>query len=182
MLDISREQIEAIRKDQILGPKIQSGLSEPGLADKPTAQLGDSDWAALYDASFDTLTNEAPVVESFDAEQSKGIHDVVIRGVPGAYFVTAAEFDNGGVFSTTDYFRQSGFERRLDVTHGVPGRLIELRFIDLGHITPNLSEDGMNAACDGEHILLSGRPDLADIEARKDRTRDAFERVRCGQQ
>lgn len=113
MLDISRKQIEAVREDPTLCPEARARLSEPSLADKPSANLCDGDWADLHDACLDTLVNDAPIVESFNAEQSKGIYEVVIRGVPGAYFVTAPEFESEGIFSTIEDARGSA-----DAFHG----------------------------------------------------------------
>ena len=53
----------------------------------------------LHDACVDTLKNEAPAIEEFNAEQDIGLYLVVIRGVAGAYFVEAADHDDSGVFS-----------------------------------------------------------------------------------
>jgi hypothetical protein len=54
----------------------------------------------LHDIAYDTLRNEAPVVEQFEAEQDKGAYYVTLRGIRGAYFVEAPESDDEGVFST----------------------------------------------------------------------------------
>ena len=61
----------------------------------------------LHDAAYDALSNEAPVVESFTAEQDKGAYHVCIRGVPGAYFVEAMEYDDDGVFDDVDSARDA---------------------------------------------------------------------------
>lgn len=105
MLTISRNQIDAIRSDPLLGPAVASGLSDPRLLLKPAAFLSPEDWDDLNDACIDALMNDAPVVETFDAEQSKGVYTVSIFGVPGAYYVTAPEFDYSGVFSTVENAR-----------------------------------------------------------------------------
>jgi hypothetical protein len=54
----------------------------------------------LHDACYDSLIDDAAVAKEFAAEQSKGAYDIVVRGVPGAYFVTAPEYDDEGVFDT----------------------------------------------------------------------------------
>jgi hypothetical protein len=74
-MKLSEKQIEAIR---------QLGLLK---ADQKKLTGGE-----LHDAAYDALTNEAPVVESFTAEQDKGAYHVCIRGIPGAYFVQATEY------------------------------------------------------------------------------------------
>jgi hypothetical protein len=53
-----------------------------------------------YDYAVDFLTNEAPVVSEYEAEQDKGVYNVTIRGFPGAYFVQANEYDDSEVFPT----------------------------------------------------------------------------------
>jgi hypothetical protein len=65
----------------------------------------------LYDAAFDALLNDAPEVESFTAEQDKGAYHVVIRGVPGAYFVSALEYDHDGFFDDLDEAERAVYRR-----------------------------------------------------------------------
>ena len=55
-----------------------------------------------HDLALDALSNDAPVFSSKEAEQDKGAYSVVIRGVPGAYFVQANEYDDAGVFDSLD--------------------------------------------------------------------------------
>lgn len=113
MLEISRAQIEAVRKDAFLGPKTQTMLVSPEITSKASEDLSEEEWDDLNDACLNVLTNDAPVVESFDAEQSKGVYTVSICGIPGAYFLTAPEFDDAGVFSE---LRQARDE--ADYQHG----------------------------------------------------------------
>ena len=87
-MQLSEKQIEAIK---------QSGL----LKARQKKLAGDE----LYDAAYDALSNEAPSVESFTAEQSKGAYSIHVRGVPGAYFVDAMEYDHVGVFDDIDSAR-----------------------------------------------------------------------------
>ncbi len=51
-----------------------------------------------YDVIIDFLNNEAPVVKEFEAEQDKGAYSVQIRGLGGAYFVCAPEYEDSEVF------------------------------------------------------------------------------------
>ena len=83
-MTLTEAQIEAI---------IKTGLCD-------ASGLTDTD--DLRDAAYDALVNEAPEVKAWDAEQDKGVYSVVVRGVPGAYFVQAMEYDDDGVYSTLD--------------------------------------------------------------------------------
>lgn len=58
--------------------------------------------SGAYDDVLDFLRNEAPEVDVSEAEQGKGVYHVTIRGFPGAYFVTALEYDDSEVFPTRD--------------------------------------------------------------------------------
>jgi hypothetical protein len=82
-MKISPEQINAI---------VTAGLVENN-------RYSDAD--GLHDAAFDALVNEAPVVAQWKAKQSDeyGGYFVVVRGVPGAYFVQALDHDDIGIFS-----------------------------------------------------------------------------------
>lgn len=83
-MTLMEAQIEAIIKARLFDP---SGLTDAN---------------DLHDAAYDALVNEAPEVKAWDAEQDKGVYSVVVRGVPGAYFVQAMEYDDDGVYSTLD--------------------------------------------------------------------------------
>ena len=105
MTIITKEQIISVRSDPTTAPEVTSRLEDPGIAQKPLHALSDQDWADLHDACLETLINEAPIVESFDAEQDKGVYSVDIRGIDGAYFVQAIEFDDLGIFSSLEEAR-----------------------------------------------------------------------------
>jgi hypothetical protein len=105
MLEFTREQIDAVRKDPLLARDVESRLAAPSIVNKPASDLSDNEWDILNDACYEALTSEAPVIETFDAEQSKGTYSVTIRGVPGAYFYSAIEFEDVGLFSTLEEAR-----------------------------------------------------------------------------
>jgi hypothetical protein len=102
MLEMTLVQIEVVRADPLFSAEVVSRLPDPSVARKPAVSLSEHDWNDLHDACLEILTNEAPLVESFDAEQSKGVYSVTIRGIPGAYFVSAIEYDDSGIFSTLE--------------------------------------------------------------------------------
>lgn len=106
MIDLSRKQIDAVRSDPVLGPGVATAIGDPSLLAKPTDSLTDSEWDRLDDACSDTLFNDAPLVESFEAAQSNGPYPVSILGVPGSYFVTANEYAPAGAFSTLEEARE----------------------------------------------------------------------------
>jgi hypothetical protein len=67
MLEISKEQINAVRNAPLLSEYVKSCLPDPTVAQKPISSLTDEDWANLSNACLEALTNEAPEVESFVA-------------------------------------------------------------------------------------------------------------------
>lgn len=93
-MKLSKSQIQAI---------VQAGLLEV-----PNMISHDE----IYDAAYDALLNEAPEVKSWLAEQDDGIYSIVIRGIPGAYFVEATDHDDDGVYSTLD-----GAIRAVEINH-----------------------------------------------------------------
>lgn len=103
---ITREQIDAIRHHPALVQEVSAGLRDPYLAQKAVQELSDEDWDNLHDACLDALINDAPDVDGFDAVQDKGAYHVCIRGIPGAYFVSALEYDDEGFFSTLEEAQQ----------------------------------------------------------------------------
>ena len=58
------------------------------------------EFQSAYDAIIDILTNNALVVKEFEAEQDKGVYSIEIRGLSGAYFVSAAEYDDSEIFAS----------------------------------------------------------------------------------
>jgi hypothetical protein len=80
------KHVEAVRRSGIMGT-VDENLEE----------------GALIDAAFEALVNEAPEVEEYSAVGAyEEEFPIIIRGVPGAYFVSALEFDNKGPFETLD--------------------------------------------------------------------------------
>jgi hypothetical protein len=69
------------------------------------------EFQSALDAVMDILTNEAPVVKQFEAEQDKGVYSIQIRGFAGAYFVSAAEYGDSEIFASRkhseDYVQQN---------------------------------------------------------------------------
>lgn len=72
-----------------------------GFVRQDLLEMSVEDLAILEDACWDLLSNDAPEVESYWAQFDDSLpYTVRIRGVPGAYVVTATEQDLEGPFST----------------------------------------------------------------------------------
>jgi hypothetical protein len=63
-------------------------------------RLNEKQRELLSDACHDILTNDAPVIESYEVSGSDGPFYVSIRGVPKVYFIQAGESDDLGPFAT----------------------------------------------------------------------------------
>jgi hypothetical protein len=87
---LTNKHVEAVRRSGIMGRDAEN-------------LKGD----ALIDAACDKLFNEAPVIEEYRAVGAyEEEFPILIRGVPGAYFVSALEFDDEGPFDTLDEARR----------------------------------------------------------------------------
>jgi hypothetical protein len=82
MMNLQKNHIEAIMRAGLLNDN----------------NIHDDD--IVYDSAFDAWVNDSPEVRAWNAEQDKGAYSVVIRGVPGAYFIQALEYDDLGPFET----------------------------------------------------------------------------------
>jgi hypothetical protein len=119
-MEINHRQIRAILKSPLRAELIREVGSAFDLSGDPE-RLPDEVLAAIASRAEEVLFNEAPEVESFNAEQSKSAYSVTTYGVEGAYFVRAIEFDALGVFSTLEEARLEA-----DSMHG------EFRLADCG--------------------------------------------------
>lgn len=100
MLKLERKHIDAILSSSDLLAAVSQVLDDPTLVSRLSKDLSDHDYDVLSDACHDALLCEAPAVREHAAEQDKGAYCVTVRGVPGAYFFSAPEYDNEGVFSS----------------------------------------------------------------------------------
>ena len=101
MIEIRLEHLEAVRNSS-LQEELKQCVADTSVLSRPLSKLSDDEYADLHDAVSDVLMNSAPIVEEFEAEQDKGVYSVQIHGVPGAYFVTATEYDSEGLFHSLD--------------------------------------------------------------------------------
>jgi len=99
-MKLTTTQIVAIRNADLLRVHLAEDLQDQYLLNASLETLSSNQFGTLYDAAFGTLLNYSPMVEEFLAEQGKGVYPIHIMGVPGAYYVSAIEFDNEGVFDS----------------------------------------------------------------------------------
>lgn len=100
LFKLTPKHISAIRRSR-LGAELERGATA-AIANRPWSELNKAEQDELYDACLDALFNEAPVKKTFMAEGSFGDFPVRIKGVSGAYFVSASEHDEAGPFDTLD--------------------------------------------------------------------------------
>lgn len=72
-MDISRNQIDALRASDVLASEVGSRLSDPTLLSKPRNDISESEWIDLEDAYLDALRNESHEAERYFADQGMGI-------------------------------------------------------------------------------------------------------------
>jgi hypothetical protein len=100
MLELNRQHIDAIRFSKELSSVVARSLDDPALASRAAEHLSDADYDDLLDACLDALMNDAPTVHGITGEGDYGPFGIIVRGVAGAYFVGALEFDDEGPFTT----------------------------------------------------------------------------------
>lgn len=100
---LTKAQIDSIRRNPELKRELVSMFSlAPRLLRKGIDKMSQDELGELEDAALDAMKSCAPTVHSFSAEGSFGSYPIDIRGVQGAYFYAAPEFDDSGYFSTLD--------------------------------------------------------------------------------
>lgn len=94
-MSLSDKQIAVILGDDHLLGIIRSNLrdiSRTDLLETQLDRLSELDAEILRDEVFQVWREYAPIVKECVAEQDKGPYPVCIRGLEGAYFVTAGEY------------------------------------------------------------------------------------------
>jgi hypothetical protein len=102
MIKLDRQHIDAIRLSNELSSVVAGYLDEPTLVSRTAKDLSDADYDSLHDACYDALTNDAPTVKQITGEGDFGPFHIIVRGVPNAYFVSALDFDNKGLFTSSE--------------------------------------------------------------------------------
>ena len=103
MFQLKRDHIDTIRFSKELSPAVAEGLDDPTLTSRSAQDLSDADYDTLHDACIDALMNDAPVVKQITGlGRDEDPFHIIIRGIPGVYFVSAVEFDDKGIFASFD--------------------------------------------------------------------------------
>lgn len=90
----------SVLREQFIATLKASGLERLGFLNVDVERMAPDDIDDVHDVCIDFLTNEAPVVEEYTAEQDKGSYGIFIKGVPGAYFVDADDRSPEGLFGS----------------------------------------------------------------------------------
>ncbi len=106
MNDLLTKHIITIMQHRPFNEFIMASNKIADLSKKPIYELTASEFNEIYDFCSDLWRNESPDVESYDAEQDKGIYPVTIKGIPGVYWIFAPEYDNEGPFDTLEEARK----------------------------------------------------------------------------
>lgn len=106
-MNLETSHIEAILASSLLRPHIAAGLEDPTLLERAFKDLAQSEADEVWDAAVDAWVNESPEEVSCTGYTwdsygggSWETFPLGVRGVDGAYFVHAQEFDNKGPFTT----------------------------------------------------------------------------------
>lgn len=110
MDELKTTHLNAIRQHRTLSRRLRKAGMRRELFTARIEDLRKDEFAELYDACTDVWCNWSPVVRKFTADQGVGDYPIEVRGVIGAYFVCAQEFDRAGPFDTTT--EAEGFVRR----------------------------------------------------------------------
>jgi hypothetical protein len=109
-MNLSDKNVDAIFRseafDYALSLILHYGYGPAVLTVKPLGELDEEDVDRLSEVAVEALRDCAIAVESYEAEQDKGVYDINIMGVPGAYYIEAPEYDDMGFFETLEEARK----------------------------------------------------------------------------
>lgn len=97
-LKLNAGQINAVRL--ALGAEMRDWLDEPELLTRPAALMSEDELNEIRLAAHHALTNAAPIVRSYTADQGSGPYPVWIAGIEGVYLLIASGHDTLGPFGT----------------------------------------------------------------------------------
>jgi len=99
-MTISVEQIKGLLAypETLVGIKAALDGKEIDLSN--IEKLSEDTLGYLIDAALDSLSNYAPIVKEYEAEQDKGVYPINIVGVNGCYIVCASEYPNSDIFNS----------------------------------------------------------------------------------
>ena len=110
---ITLSQIKALLNHPETLNGIRHALDRNAIDLTDVDKLCDDELDYLKDAALDSLSNYAPIVKEYEAEQDKGVYPINIVGVNGCYIVWAAEYDWSDIFNSLEEA-----EQYVDLTFG----------------------------------------------------------------
>ena len=99
-MTITLEQIKGLLAYPETLDGIKSALDGKDIDLSNIEKLSEDTLGYLIDAALDSLSNYAPIVKEYEAEQDKGVYPINIVGVNGCYVVCASEYPNSEIFNT----------------------------------------------------------------------------------
>jgi hypothetical protein len=101
-MKITLEQIKGLLAHPETLNGIQSALDSKEIDLSNVDKLSEDSLGYVIDAALDSLSNYAPIVKEYEAEQDKGVYPINIIGVNGCYIVCASEYPNSEIFNSLD--------------------------------------------------------------------------------
>ena len=99
-MTITFEQIKGLLAYPETLSGIKSALDGKDIDLSNIEKLSEDILGYLQDAAVDALSNYAPIVKEYEAEQDKGVYPINIVGVDGCYIVCASEYPNSEIFNS----------------------------------------------------------------------------------
>jgi hypothetical protein len=99
-MTITLEQIKGLLTYPETLNGIKSSLDGKDIDLSNIEKLSEDTLGYLIDAALDSLSNYAPIVKEYEAEQDKGVYPSNIIGVDGCYVVRASEYPNSDIFNS----------------------------------------------------------------------------------
>ena len=99
-MTISLDQIKGLLAHPETLNGINSLLDGKDIDLSKIEKLSEDTLGYIIDAALDSLSNYAPIVKEYEAEQDKGVYPINIIGVNGCYVVCASEYPNSEIFNS----------------------------------------------------------------------------------
>lgn len=99
-MTITLEQIKGLLAHPETLNGIKTALDSKEIYLSNIDKLSEDSLGYVIDAALDSLSNYAPIVKEYEAEQDKGVYPISIVGVDGCYIVCASEYPNSEIFNS----------------------------------------------------------------------------------
>ena len=99
-MNLDNCHLEAIIKSKLFSKQIKELSKDFPQLHKSLDEMTVDEYNGIYNVIYDLWQNDAPVVEEMTGYGSFGEFPIGIKGVKGAYYIFASEFDDLGPFKT----------------------------------------------------------------------------------